>query len=145
MRLQNVITKKRVWGKVDYDSQQVGFWFESQGLLYSEQEVKKDKITFNKKKHWLLLKSNVEHRNKISFDKIKLLNKVLRLWPANLGLGFHCDDSDCRTPGDEIKNSGFNRLNCFLCDYDICMACANRKICEKQRGLCCLLLKMLKY
>ena len=38
------------------------------------------------------------------------------------------------TIGDEIKNSGFNRLNCFVCDYDICMACANRKICEKQRG-----------
>ncbi len=82
-------------------------------------------------------------KKKISYGKTKLFNQVLRLWPANLGLGFHCDDSDCRTPGDEIKNSGFNRLNCFLCDYDICMACANRKICEKQRGLCCLLLKCL--
>ena len=65
---------------------------------------------------------------------VNFIEQVLRLWPANLGLGFHCDDPDCRSPGDEIKNSGFNRLNCFICDYDICMACANRKICEKQRG-----------
>lgn len=58
--------------------------------------------------------------------------QVLRLWPQNLGAGFHCDNTECRSPRDEMVNSGYNRLNCFTCDYDICMACANRVVCLKQ-------------
>ena len=71
------------------------------------------------------------------FDSIHFDKQVLRLWPANLGLGegYICDSIDCKTSKDEvILNSGYNRLNCFVCDYDLCMTCANRLVCQKQNG-----------
>eukprot|EP00095_Tigriopus_kingsejongensis_P011148 maker-scaffold534_size144770-snap-gene-0.35 protein:Tk11148 transcript:maker-scaffold534_size144770-snap-gene-0.35-mRNA-1 annotation:"uncharacterized protein conserved in bacteria" len=43
------------------------------------------------------------------------------------GRMFTCDDSDCAFRG-EIKNTGYNRLNCFNCDYDLCDSCAHRRM-----------------
>ena len=58
--------------------------------------------------------------------------QTLRLWPAHLGEGFNCDSQDCKIPKDEMMyNSGYNRLNCFDCDYNLCMTCANRMVCQK--------------
>ena len=59
MRLQNVMLLPRSV-KLDYVSQQKGFWFESQGLLFSEQEVIKLVCLYPtvKKNIWLSIKSN---------------------------------------------------------------------------------------
>lgn len=51
--------------------------------------------------------------------------KSLRLWPANKGPPFLCDNlAWCSLAGEEIINTGGNRFNCFLCDFDICLGCA---------------------
>ena len=61
--------------------------------------------------------------------------QTLRLWPAHLGKEFNCDSQDCKIPKEEMMyNSGYNRLNCFDCDYNLCMTCANRMVCQKQSG-----------
>ncbi|TRY80466.1 hypothetical protein TCAL_10488 [Tigriopus californicus] len=51
----------------------------------------------------------------------------LKLLPKENGRSFRCDDSDCAFKG-EIANTGYNRLNCFSCDYDLCDSCAHRRM-----------------
>ena len=61
--------------------------------------------------------------------------KVLRLWPPHMGEQFTCNNSDCQSPKDELMfNSGYNRLHCFACDYNICMTCANAIVAKKLNG-----------
>jgi hypothetical protein len=36
---------------------------------------------------------------------------------------FECNEPHCLTRGIEIRNNGGNRLNCFLCDFDMCGEC----------------------
>jgi len=53
----------------------------------------------------------------------------LRLWPAMEGT-WYCDSCP---PSKKIfpkTNDGNNRLNCFLCDYDLCTECCI--VAEKQ-------------
>ena len=47
----------------------------------------------------------------------------LRLWPAK-GHPFYCDQCPPEKKDILKKSTGRNRLNCFLCDYDICVDCA---------------------
>lgn len=46
-------------------------------------------------------------------------------WPDK-GAHFTCHGSGCLFKGDSIVNTGSNRFNCFLCDYDLCFACVKR-------------------
>ena len=54
-------------------------------------------------------------------------NEQLRLWPAK-GHPFYCDMCHIRVPASKKsglkRSTGHNRLNCFLCDYDVCVNCA---------------------
>ena len=52
--------------------------------------------------------------------------KLLRQWPER-GSFFTCDDSACHVRDQKIVNTGRNRFNCFVCDYDLCITCARRK------------------
>ncbi len=53
--------------------------------------------------------------------------KKLRVWPKR-GSFFTCDDKDCpQEENAKLINIGTNRLNCFICDYDLCLSCAKRK------------------
>ena len=52
-------------------------------------------------------------------------NKQLLLWPDR-GPEFTCDFEDCTSQGKGIVNTGINRYNCFVCDYDACMACLSK-------------------
>ena len=49
-------------------------------------------------------------------------NEQLRLWPAK-GHPFYCDKCPPNQSGLK-RSTGHNRLNCFLCDFDVCMNCA---------------------
>ena len=52
-----------------------------------------------------------------------------------MGEQFTCNNSDCQSPKDELMfNSGYNRLHCFACDYNICMTCANAIVAKKLNG-----------
>ncbi len=52
----------------------------------------------------------------------------LKQLPKDRGRRFRCDDSDCAYRDGKIRNNGYNRLNCFKCDYDVCDSCATRRI-----------------
>jgi hypothetical protein len=58
---------------------------------------------------------------KLMLNKLLLSNK----W---CGKKFGCDDSDCPFRGGMIRNHGYNRFNCFGCDYDLCDSCVHRKL-----------------
>merc|ERR1712013_211982 len=64
----------------------------------------------------------------------------LKLWPAK-GAPFLCDDwapstgKNCRSRGREIPSNGENRLNCFVCDYDLCVDCVNKRGAVKISGI----------
>lgn len=59
----------------------------------------------------------------------------LRIWPATLGSNFTCDQPHCINEGFEIVNNGTNRLNCYVCDFDMCSDCA-KTILQYNRGAC---------
>ena len=48
----------------------------------------------------------------------------LRLWPAK-GHPFYCDECPFDQRNVLKRSTGHNRLNCFLCDFDCCVNCAN--------------------
>lgn len=52
-------------------------------------------------------------------------NEKLRLWPA-YGANWYCDECPYGERDRAKRSTGFNRLNCFLCDYDKCVDCADR-------------------
>ena len=72
---------------------------------------------------------------KFSFDRFRFGNSI-EIWDGfffssflkDRGKSFHCDDSDCPFKGGDIQNNGYNRLNCFSCDYDMCDSCAHRRM-----------------
>lgn len=51
--------------------------------------------------------------------------KRLIQWPK-IGPHFYCDGTYCPLNGASIKNTGSNRFNCFICDFDLCLNCINR-------------------
>jgi len=55
----------------------------------------------------------------------------LRLWPEMEGT-WNCDTCPSSSEVFPKTNDGNNRLNCFLCDYDICAECAGNE--ERPRG-----------
>jgi len=81
-----------------------------------------------------------DHRKRCAFkNQRELLNyprpynaycpncsEKLRLWPAK-GHPFYCDECPGQKRFVLKRSSGHNRLNCFLCDYDICASCAAAK------------------
>lgn len=49
----------------------------------------------------------------------------LKLWPGNIGYPtFSCGMQNCPSQGQQIRNNGRNRFNCFRHDFDICKHCA---------------------
>jgi len=81
-----------------------------------------------------------DHRKRCAFkNQRELLNyarpynaycpqcrEKLRLWPAK-GHPFYCDECPGHKRFVLKRSTGHNRLNCFLCDYDVCVSCAAAK------------------
>jgi len=56
----------------------------------------------------------------------------LRLWPEK-GHPFYCDECPLDKRDVLKRNTGENRLNCFLCDFDVCVNCCEA---ERFRSVC---------
>lgn len=54
--------------------------------------------------------------------KCWICSKRLLQWPL-IGSSFYCDGRNCLLFGTSIVNSGNNRFNCYMCDFDLCINC----------------------
>ena len=53
--------------------------------------------------------------------------KCLKLFPAR-GQFFICQGGGCEQGHSSCVNTGTNRFNCFICDYDLCLTCMNKRV-----------------
>eukprot|EP00092_Neocalanus_flemingeri_P000490 GFUD01000520.1.p1 GENE.GFUD01000520.1~~GFUD01000520.1.p1 ORF type:complete len:303 (+),score=25.50 GFUD01000520.1:250-1158(+) len=58
----------------------------------------------------------------------------LSLWPAK-GHPFYCDQCPFDQRSVLKRSTGENRLNCFLCDFDCCVNCANEGKMQRRLSL----------